>query len=446
MNMSPTLFETLNKWYNDYLNRNDMKLKVRDFASYEDLLDVLPRVVQAGTSPDVVLVPNHGGNFYVDPYIVSLGENLIDFSDFENRFHPLFVDELMFEEKQKVNGADKIVRGLRGIPVWFEPLGMYYNRNVMPTAPTFWKNIGDLLSDDAKKNKISAVSLGYGRATPDSGDILPLLTIQYKGINFNSYKTIDSVESRSIIDRLLEYRREPNNLGQFKDAFDNTLTTTDLFVRWKVATLVGYPSTEREILLAQKRAKKDKALDPEFVKNLRWTTIPQVEDEAKKQTNLSRFMYFAMMKNGVNRNREKPGNDPVIKFMQYLVTAKAQQTFFENYEYYLPSQMALLKSQKDTQIDKKTGEFGMTVGDWYVDTQKFVAYDMGIPHVFWGIVEKAFDEPGATSSVIAKSILDYLSCRIKHILDPDTYDQACGCVRDTQSNNNHYWPVCEWGV
>jgi len=93
-------------------------------------------------------------------------------------------------------------------------------------------------------------------------------------------------------------------------------------------------------------------------------------------------MYFAMMKNGINRNREKPGNDPVIKFMQYLVTAKAQQTFFENYEYYLPSQMALLKSQKDTQIDKKTGEFGMTVGDWYVDTQKFVAYDMGIPHVF----------------------------------------------------------------
>ena len=48
--MSPTLFETLNKWYNDYLNRNDMKLKVRDFASYEDLLDVLPRVVQAGIS------------------------------------------------------------------------------------------------------------------------------------------------------------------------------------------------------------------------------------------------------------------------------------------------------------------------------------------------------------------------------------------------------------
>lgn len=159
VNMAPTLFETLNKGYNDYLNRNDMKLRVRDFGSYEDLLDVLPRVVQLGAAPDIILVPNHGGNLYIDPYVVALGEDLIDFSDFENRFHPLFVDELQFEEKQKGKGADKIVRGLRGIPVGFEPLGMYYNRNIMPTTPTSWKNIGELLSDDAKKNKLSAVSL-----------------------------------------------------------------------------------------------------------------------------------------------------------------------------------------------------------------------------------------------------------------------------------------------
>ena len=108
----------------------------------------------------------------------------------------------------------------------------------MPKAPDFWKNITDLLSDDAKKNNISAVSLGYGRATPLSGDILPLLTIQYKGEQFNSYKTLDSIESRSTIDTLLEYRRPPNNLAQYKDAYENTLTTTDLFVRGKVATLV----------------------------------------------------------------------------------------------------------------------------------------------------------------------------------------------------------------
>ncbi|MCB9806998.1 extracellular solute-binding protein [Candidatus Peribacteria bacterium] len=343
VNMPSTLFEALNKGFNDYVDRSDMKLKVRDFGSYEDFLEIFPRAVQAGVSPDVVLVPNHGGHVYLDPYIVSLGEKIIPLDDFENRFHALFVDELVFEEKQKVDGANQVVRGIRGIPVGFEPLGIYYNRELMPTTPQFWENIMDLLSDDAKENKVPALSLGYGRATPVSADMLPFLTMQYKGDQLNTYEKIDSVESRSTIEKLLKYRFEPNNLLQFRDAYLNTLTNTDLFARGKIATLVGYPSTERDILLAIKRAKKDKAYESVFEKNIRWTTIPQVEEDTKKQINMARYMYFAMTKYGINRNKEKPSNDPVIKFMQYLATAKAQETFFKNYEYYLPSQIEMLK-------------------------------------------------------------------------------------------------------
>lgn len=190
----------------------------------------------------------------------------------------------------------------------------------MPTTPQFWDTIADMLSEDAKTEKIPAVSLGYGRTTPASSDMLAFLTMQYKGEQFNSYKTIDSVESRSTIEKLLKYRLEPNDLGKFSDAYANTLTNTDLFVRGQVATLVGYPSTERDILLAQKRAKKDKAYESSFEKNVRWATIPQVEEEAKKQINMARYMYFAMTKYGINRNKEKASNDPVIKFMQYLNT------------------------------------------------------------------------------------------------------------------------------
>lgn len=445
VNMPATIFEALNKGYNDYVDRSDMKLKVHDFGSYEDLLDIFPRAVQAGVSPDIVLVPNHGGYLYLEPYIVSLGENIIALDDFENRFHALFVDELVFEEKQKVDGTNQIVRGLRGVPVGFEPLGIYYNRELMPTTPEYWKNIIDLLSEDAKTNKVPAVSLGYGRSTPISADMLPFLTMQYKGEQLNSYETIDSVESRATIDTLLEYRLEPNNLSQFQDAYRNTLTNVDLFARGKVATLVGYPSTERDILLAEKRAKKDKEYESKFEKNIRWTTIPQVEEDAKKQINMARYMYFAMTKYGINRNKEKPSNDPVVKFLQYLATAKAQETFFQNYEYYLPSQIEMLKEKK-SQIDSKTGEFKMTVGDWFIPTQKFVTYNKGLPHLFTYIVEKALDEPGATASVISTNILSYLSCKINHLSDPDTYSVPCECHTDTQQNNNHYWPVCQWGI
>ena len=445
VNMSPSIFEELNKGFNNYVDRRDMKLVVRNFSAYEDFLAIFPRAVQAGVSPDVVLVPNHGWHIYLDPYIVSLGENIIELDDFENRFHALFVDELVFEEKQKVDGQNQIVRGIRGVPVGFEPLGIYYNRDLMPTTPKFWEKISELLAEDAIEKKVPAVSLGYGRATPVSADILPFLTMQYEGEDFNSYDQIDSVESRSTIEKILKYKLEPNNLSQFNDAYLNTLTNTDLFARQNVATLVGYPSTERDILLAIKRAKKDKAYNKDFEDAVRWTTIPQVEEDPEKQINLARYMYFAMTKFGVNRNKEKPSNDPVIRFMQYLATTEAQKTFFDNYEYYLPSQIALLAEPK-SQIDSKTGEFKMTIGDWYVATQKFVPYNKWLPHLFTYIVEKALDEPGATASVISWNILSYLKCKMNHLQDPDTYGTPCECLVDTQQNNNHYWPVCQWGV
>lgn len=231
VNMPPALFESLNSGFNNYVDRRDMKLVIRNFASYEDFLAIFPRAVQAGTSPDVVLVPNHGGHIFLDPYIVSLGENIIDFDDFENRFHALFVDELLFEEKQKVDGVNQIVRGIRGIPVGFEPLGIYYNRDLMPTTPQYWENIAELLSEEAIEDKIPAISLGYGRVTPASADVLPFLTMQYEGDTFNSYDQIDSVESRSTIEKILRYRLEPNNLSQYSEIYRNTLTNTDLFVR-----------------------------------------------------------------------------------------------------------------------------------------------------------------------------------------------------------------------
>ncbi len=249
-----------------------------------------------------------------------------------------------------------------------------------------------------------------------------------------------------MIEQFLRFRREPNNLSQFQGLFAESLTMTDLFVRGKVATLVGYPSTERDILLAQKRAKKDKALAENFEKNVRWTTIPQTEEDPKKHTNFSRYMYFSMTKSGVNRNQEKPSNDPVIKFMQYLTTSSAQETFFKNYEYYLPAELGLLASQAKSQIDSKSGTFEMIVSDWYVAHQNFLPYDKGLPHLFSSIVEKSFDEPGATATVISGNALSFLSCRINHLTDPDSYDQACECRRDVSQNNNNYWPTCSWGL
>lgn len=108
--MDTKTFVDLNKQFNAYLGRNDMKLNVQNFASFDDYVDLLPRAVQSSTAPDIIMVPNHGGYRFFDQYINSLGDNIVNFTDFETRFHKLFFDELVFSETIKGNGQDKIIQ------------------------------------------------------------------------------------------------------------------------------------------------------------------------------------------------------------------------------------------------------------------------------------------------------------------------------------------------
>lgn len=110
VNMPQSLFVSLSAGFNTYLGRSDIELVTRDFGSYQDYVDILPRAIIQDKSPDILVVPNHGGEKLLDPYMVSLGEDLLDLRTFETDFHPLFVDELIFSEKTKVDGTNKIVR------------------------------------------------------------------------------------------------------------------------------------------------------------------------------------------------------------------------------------------------------------------------------------------------------------------------------------------------
>lgn len=91
-------------------------MTVRNFNSYTDYQMALLHAIAQNQAPDVIMAYNHGGYREWDPYVSALGGSLLDFTDFENRFHKLFVDELVFEEKQTVDGQAKVVQGIRGVP------------------------------------------------------------------------------------------------------------------------------------------------------------------------------------------------------------------------------------------------------------------------------------------------------------------------------------------
>jgi hypothetical protein len=243
------------------------------------------------------------------------------------------------------------------------------------------------------------------------------------------------------LDYYLSFRREPNNLKRFQSQFAETLTTTDLFVRGKIATLIGYPSTYRDIEIALQRAKQDGELSPTFLKNLRIATVPQEEVDPKKHINFAKYNYFALTKNGNNRDKKDLKNDPAVKFTQFLLTKEAQTIFLKNIPYMLPAQVNALTENTALKINPDI-EFNMTLADWYIPRQTFALYDMGTPHLFRSIIKKAIDEPGVTAAVAAGNASTYLTCKISQMTDPTIYATACLCRTTLPTNRNSYWPLC----
>ncbi len=90
------------------------------------------------------------------------------------------------------------------MPFGFEPLGIYYNRELVEKVPTLWSKLQTILKapvvestplvgteDDTVVSAVvpkvttpieqpAFINLGYGKVTPASADILALLTVQKK--------------------------------------------------------------------------------------------------------------------------------------------------------------------------------------------------------------------------------------------------------------------------
>lgn len=144
-------------------------------------------------------------------------------------------------------------------------------------------------------------------------------------------------------------------------------------------------------------------------------------------------MYFALVKNGAHRDKEKPSNDPVVRLMEFLLTEEAQTIFANDVDYALPTQKKILSEKKENTLHSDKN-FIMTIADWYVPDQQFPLYDMGIPHLFREIVPKALDEPGATATSVTDFISAYMTCKVNQLTDSRQYSRSCFCLNSLPKN------------
>lgn len=119
----------------------------------------------------------------------------------------------------------------------------------------------------------------------------------------------------------------------------NKLTTTDLFMRGRIAFLVGYPSLIHDIEKAKKRAGSEAIDAPIFTDR-----IPQIS-LGKTTKNIAKYSYL-----GISKNSKNPLES--AKLLEYLMTDDALTSTMENFPDLITPVRALYTKQENSSFSK----------------------------------------------------------------------------------------------
>ena len=99
----------------------------------------------------------------INPAVVSPNE-------FRQNFKPVFSEDLILTDE-----SDSTVEFLKGIPLGYEVLGVYYNRKyfLRPSEMTTWSNVTKEVKNISNKHtKIIPIALGNGAGITRFSDII----------------------------------------------------------------------------------------------------------------------------------------------------------------------------------------------------------------------------------------------------------------------------------
>lgn len=315
-------FSVLNKTY------KDTTINVRVFPDYDKYQRSLLSTLSEGTGPDIFMV-EWGGDSILESKVFPLPGSIVDLSNFDKKYEDIFLPLIQSEGTGK-----ETVRSLLGVPLGYETLGLFYHKSLLRSVPKTWPEVETLtLSSD--KPSVLATNLGFSPLyTPYATDIIAYF--MGKGGIVRSNKEIGGgdagmaeylaygirpSEAMPLSDGLQwESEASPfqNTLDIHKEMNEGSLTTIDLFIRGRIAIIIGFPSLIREIEKSEKRGWKEVLDDIILTERL-----PQ-DSLWKKRVNIARYRYLALSKKSQNL-------DAAADLLSYLMSetawAKAQEAF-----------------------------------------------------------------------------------------------------------------------
>lgn len=280
--------------------------------------------------PDIFMLRS-GEDILLENKIEGIPNSVLDFSNFDKKYDDVFLD-LVYSTG---SGKDKKTL-LKWVPLWYETLGVFYNKSVLREVPKTWNDVEALYKDFP--NGKFPTNLGLGPTfNPNMIDIIPIWLQKWKVKNytdlssglseFQSYLTYGSIptgwsnwdsEDDTFVPIKTNFSEQKTRMIKEK------LTSLDLFMQGEIGMIIGYPSLILELEKSSKRV---------WESSSNWVILTErlPQSSSTEFNNTARYTYFGI---------SKLTNNPLVsvKFMEYLMTPEAQRLFSEKYPYLIPAQ------------------------------------------------------------------------------------------------------------
>lgn len=367
----------------------------------------LLQTIANGEGPDIFMVP-HGEYSPLESRIAEIPSSVLSVTDFENRFDTVFSDLII---NAKSSDGKSTEQSLRGIPLGYETLGVFYNRSLFRTGtPTTWTAVENLYGNFPAN--IFPTNLGLKRSlVPNIADILPIFFLD---ANVTSYKNLANVTApfreyysygdlgNTAEDGEVDMYATNNTLraAESQIRLDRNATTLDAFMRGNIGMIIGYPSLIQELALSQKRVGATDSMT-----DLIYTArIPQISQQSA--SNIAKYNYFA-----ISKNTENP--DAAAQFLAYLMTPEAQQIAMQTFPYRIPAQREF---QIAAQNNVLSPNFSKAKLDAFIPAagMSLFTFDYGAKTTFEALLDAHWDDfaDNSTLSTLGETISSTIACEV----------------------------------
>jgi hypothetical protein len=298
-------------------------------------------------APDIFLLNNFEKS-YLENSVLWINPSAVNPNDFRKNYKTFFVDNLV---KETTDQDGKKVEFVMGIPVWYETLGIYYNRkfNVKASDLWSWAWVGNFI-DYLKERNPEIVPLWIMNSTIDNNsDVMT----QFFMLSESSPVTLDKVSEVWVKEAFGSYQTYFNQVKtssasdnptetQYYDGQNSWKTNLELFSEWNEAMLVGYPSMIN-------------ALDEAWFNSAYLFAEPFPHYFSWKWKTLAKYSYFVVNKNTKNETL-------AFDFLTYLSSEEWAKTFLGQFTYLLPAMVTL---EQDKLWEKIHPSYNLTLSDFY---------------------------------------------------------------------------------